>query len=284
MRRALVAGAVVGCAACSAVAGLNKDYAVDDATSAATDAGESDALRTPERDAASPIDAGPDAPTVPFCLDGGALFCTDFETAPTVEAEWTRTESTGGRPVLVSAIGVGGTRALDAMMTATTSATAATVVWRTIATSFPVNTTITLTFSFNVKRKATSYAALGVIQVGGIEQGLAMYDPSKCLVGSDCLDENDQSGRGHDSSNSTPLALDTWYTGLVSVTRTATGFAGTVKVGDAVVDSRTTGALPANAASANPVTVEVGVGSFYSSGSGVNDVVFDNVKVTNQLP
>lgn len=271
MRRVL-ATLAAGCAACSAIAGLDEDYIVE-TTSPTLDAGGDAALDAP----LPPVEAGP-PDAGPFCT-GGALFCTDFEGDASIDSEFSRTEATGGPPRIVDGLGVDASRAFQAVMAAPNSgATAATVAWRTVATDFPVGTTLTLRFSFVVRAKETDYAAIAVIQFGEREHGLAMYDRTKCgVINGPCLDENDPTGRPHDANGAIALVPGTWHTGLVSLTRGATGYSGRVEIDGKAVDERATNAMPSSASTAK---IEVGVGSFFSSGPGTNDVVVDNVSVT----
>lgn len=273
MRRVAFAAIAVACAACSAIAGLDEDYIVGIATPA-LDAG-SDAVDA----AVTPIDASP-GDAGPFCT-GTSLFCTDFEGDAGIDFTFGRTEATGGPPRIVEGLGIGESRAFQAVMTApSTGTTAATVAWRTVATDFPVGTTLTLRFSFVVRAKETDYAAIAVIQFGDREHGLAMYDRSKCgVINGACLDENDPSGRPHDANGALALVPGTWHEGLVSLSRNATGYAGRVEIDGKAVDDRPTGAMPVGASTTK---IEVGIGSFFSSGGGTNDVVVDNVSVTRQ--
>lgn len=273
MRRVL-AMLATACAACSAIAGLDEDYVVE-TMSPALDAG-SDAAA----DATTPpVEAGP-PDAGPLCT-GSALFCADFEGDASIDSEFSRTEATGGPPRIVEGLGVGASRAFQAVMAAPSSGvTAATVAWRTVATDFPVGTTLTLRFVFVVRAKETDYAAIAVIQFGEREHGLAMYDRSKCgVINGPCLDENDPTGRPHDANGAIPLVPGVWHTGLVSLSRSATGYAGRVEIDGKAVDEHATNAMPTNASTSK---IEVGIGSFFSSGHGTNDVVVDDVVVTRE--
>lgn len=266
-------------AACNAISGLDADYQLAGGGTLPADDGGDGASADASSDLTAPDASGPFR--CPASPPVGQLFCDDFEGAVD---RWHRSEAlpSGSTLTVEDGIGVHASRGLR--VRASTGAQSRKVVrWHSVATSFPVGSSLELAFRFKLDAADLSYFVLGAIQVdkqgaiGNAEYGLAVY---KSCAGVPCLDENNPQGEGtHTFQDTLAYTIGQWYEAKTIVTRDAAGYKGTTTVDGKAID--TSGETYF---SGDPTKVDVGVGIFYSSvESGVTaEAVIDDVVVTQR--
>jgi hypothetical protein len=274
----VLASAAATVAACNAISGLDRDYEL--ATRAADGAG-LDVVTHPDVQADGPGGGGgtPDAGGPLDCLDppgaehGVLKFCDNFEDP---SKHWTASYTTGGSPTIMANAGRFGTSALHATVTRAGGATALrqTVV---LPAELAAGKTLWLSFYFYVVQTSIDYVALGAIQFSGSEHGIALYTGSCPGGASTCINENDQSGRGHDPARAIPSKNSQWYHAEVEVVRNGTDYGGEVVLDGAMINLRTTGAMPPTLVPSPPI--EVVLGAFYTGQGTTTEVFIDDVVV-----
>jgi hypothetical protein len=225
-------------AACSVISGLDRDYGLastehSDAEGGAADGrtgvdgevvdGSSESGRA---DSGGPFDCANPPGT------GTVLWCDDFES----NKAWTRSDSSGGAPVVEAGAGVDGSRGLRATVKGTGSSVSS-VLWQTLANDFPDGKTLTARFSFSVKLASIDYAVIGAVQFNRTEYGLAVFKSTNCPGSASCLDQNEPTSTPHSYTNAITYDPSRWYTAEIKLTREAGSFTGNVTVDGQAVDA-----------------------------------------------